>query len=78
MDQEELKTRERIATEPDYIAMGRYSFSLKKLEARYQDGCPDHVIALAFGLTLEELEDEYQRIVACIQSKMGVDSGHAK
>ena len=78
MDQEAIELRERIANDPDYIAMGRYSFSLKKLEARYQDGCPDHVIALAFGLTVEELEDEYQRIIACIQNKMGVESGHGK
>lgn len=78
MDDEAQKLKERIGTEKDYIAMGRYSFSLKKLEARYQDGCPDHVIALAFGLTLEELETEYQRIITCIQTKMGVNEDHGK
>jgi hypothetical protein len=61
-----------LETEPDYVFFRRYYNSIKNLEKRYADGCPDHVIAKAFGLTEEELEIKYLEIVARLRNMMGV------
>ena len=57
---------------PDFINIKRYGNSLAKLEERYPDGCPDHIIAKALNLTEEQAEIRYQQIVTCLRSEMGV------
>lgn len=62
----------RLETEPDFIALKRFDFSLKELEKRYPDGCPDHIIAAALNLTEEEVQTHHNRIVQELRAKMGV------
>ena len=61
-----------LATDPNFITINRYKNSIEVLEQRYPDGCPDHLIALALGITEEEVEIRYQEIVSCLRSKIGV------
>lgn len=61
-----------IRTEPDFIAIRRYGYSLAKLEARYPEGVPDHIAAAAVGMTTEEFEEEYLNIVTKLREKMKV------
>lgn len=62
----------KLNEDPDWIAIKRYSNSLKVLEKRYPDGCPDHIIAQALGITETEVEEHYQKIVACLRLGIGV------
>jgi hypothetical protein len=69
-----LSEREKLLleTEPDYIYFKRFYNSIRNLEKRYADGCPDHVIAKAFGITEEELEVKYAEIITRLRKLMGV------
>lgn len=69
-----LSPREQLLLEtlPDYVIFRRYNNSLKQLEKRYSDGCPDHVIAQALGITEAELSLKYLEIVARLKLLMGV------
>lgn len=62
----------RILQEPDFVAISRYDYSLKKLLERYPDESPDKVIALALMLEEEQVEIEYQLVVAKMRALMGV------
>jgi len=61
-----------LAETPDYIAIKRYNNSLKALEERYPDAIPNHIQALALGLTENELELQYQEIISCLRTEIGV------
>lgn len=64
--------QELIRTDPDFIAIRRYGYSLAKLEARYPDGAPDHIIATALCMSQEELSEEYQTIIEKLRKTMKV------
>lgn len=68
------KEKMRIQTEPDYVALKRFSFSLKKLKARYPDGAPSHVSANALCLAKEEFDKKYEQIVEKLRMLMGIDN----
>ena len=69
-----LSPREQLLLEtvPDYVVFKRYNNSLKLLEKRYPDGCPDHVVAQAVGMNEAELSLKYLEIVARLKSLMGI------
>jgi hypothetical protein len=62
----------KIRTDPDFVYMNRYHNSIKELLDRYPDGCPDHIIASAFEITEEELEERFQRLILDLKVRMGV------
>lgn len=62
----------RLEGEPDFVNLKRFKFSLRKLEERYPDGCPDHIIAAALNLTEEDVQTHHNRIVQALRAKMGV------
>ena len=62
----------RLNVDPDWIAIKRYKNSIEVLEKRYPDGCPAHIIARALGITEDEVEERYQKIITCIRIKIGV------
>jgi hypothetical protein len=59
--------------DPDFITLKRFDFSVKKLQERYPEGCPDHISAQALGLTPEEFQKKYQEIIENIKDEMGVE-----
>jgi|WetSurMetagenome_2_1015567.scaffolds.fasta_scaffold1018889_2 hypothetical protein len=64
--------KEKILHEEDFVAIKRYNNSLTKLLERYPNGCPEHIVAQALEITDKEVEENYQRIIACIRSNIGV------
>lgn len=64
--------KDRIYEDPDYVAVRRYGHSMKKVEARYPQGCPDHIIAACLDITEERLNESYQKIIASIKTAIGV------
>jgi hypothetical protein len=68
---EQIKAR--IETEPDYIAINRFDFSLQKLLARYPEGAPDRVICQALLISESELGDMWEKIIIKIRQSLGVE-----
>lgn len=59
-----------LETDPDYISLRRFNNSLAKLEERYPDGCPDHIIAAALSTSEEDIIARYNRIVKDMRADM--------
>lgn len=53
----------RLDTNPDFILLKRYNYSLKKLLERHPNGVPNEVIEQALGLTSDEVAECYESIV---------------
>jgi len=66
------EVQKMLQEDESYVYMKRFDFSIEKLEARYPDGCPDHVIAQALMITEDDVERMYQSIVAKLRTAMGV------
>lgn len=63
----------RLYTDPDYIALKRFDYSINKLVERYPDGAPPKLIAQALLITEEEVEEIYQGIVLKLREAMVED-----
>jgi hypothetical protein len=75
--QDESQIRHQIDTDPDYIALKRYDFSLEKFLERYPNGVSDdeagvRVIARALQMTEDEVRKTSDRIVGALQRAMKV------
>ena len=57
----------KIQTDPNFIAIKRFDFSLEKVLERYPDGCPDRVVAQALGMGEEDVELLYNHIISKLQ-----------
>lgn len=66
--------RTRIQTEPDFINLKRFEYSLEKVLERYPEGAPPRLIAQALLMTEEEVEELYQRTVLKLRDVMKVDA----
>lgn len=63
----------KIYTDPDYIALKRFDYSLAKLLERYPDGASDKIIAQALKIEESEVEELYQEIVEKLRRVMVVE-----
>lgn len=60
-----------VLNDEDFIVNKRYDYSVRVLKAKYQDDpIPSKMIAASLLLTEEELNDEYEKIVATLRSWM--------
>jgi hypothetical protein len=65
--------RKRIDSEPDYIPIKRFDYSLTKLLEKYPDGnVPDRLIAQALLISEEEIEETYQKIVIKLRHALNI------
>lgn len=64
--------KKRLETDPDYIALKRFDYSLKKLLQRYPEGAPDRIIANALLIPEEDVEEVYDATVQKLREVMGV------
>lgn len=67
-----IEAKKKVETEPDFIALKRFDFSLEKLLERYPEGCPDRIIANALMIAEAEVEELYEKAVAKLRIIMGV------
>lgn len=65
-------TLRRLREEPDFVHCKRLGNSLARIEERYEEACPDEVVAAVLCLKEEEVAAEYARIVAKMRGLMGV------
>jgi hypothetical protein len=63
----------KIKNDPDFVALKRFDYSVKKLRDRYPDGAPDHVVAGALSISVEDMQKVYEATVKKLRSIMGVD-----
>lgn len=61
-----------VDTEPDFVNNRRYNYSLKQLMAAHDESCTPRLAAQAVAATEEEVEAEYQEILAILKLRMGV------
>jgi hypothetical protein len=61
-----------IESDPDFIYSKRFNYSLKELQLRYPDGCPDRIIAAVLMITEDDVEAVYQKIVLKLRNCMGL------
>lgn len=63
--------RRKIDTDPDFVNLKRFDFSINKLLERYPDGAPVKLIAQGLMTTEEEVEETFRQIVAKLQAQLG-------
>ena len=68
------EVKEKIETDPNFIGIRRFRYSLQELESRYPDGAPDHIIAAALRMTQEEVDTLYVGLIKKIRQEVGVKS----
>lgn len=66
--------KKRLENDPDYIALKRFDYSLKKLLERYPEGAPDRIIANALLVPEEDVEEMYGLTVQKLRDMMGVSN----
>jgi hypothetical protein len=60
----------KIDTDPDFVFLPRFGYSLTKVLDRYPDGAPDHIIARALGIKEGEVERFYNDAVTKIKEDL--------
>lgn len=53
----------RVETDPDYIKLSKFSYSLKKFLAKHPNGAEPAVIAEALGIEVDKVKYHYNIIV---------------
>ncbi len=64
------ETRLLIETDPDWIAIKRFDYSLKKLLERYPEGAPNRIICQALMMDETQVETLYQAILQKLKAKL--------
>ena len=63
----------RLVSDPDFIAIKRYDYSLKKLLAAFPNGAPERIIAQALGIKEPEVAGLYRAAVLKLRDAMHVN-----
>jgi hypothetical protein len=63
----------RLLSEPDFIDLKRFDYSIAEALARYPDGLPDRLIAQGLGISEDEVAAIYLKVVRDLRSLMMVD-----
>ena len=69
--------RSRIETEPDFVNLKRFDFSLEKVLEKYPEGAPPRLVAQALLMTEEEVEELFQETVVKLREVMKVPHADA-
>lgn len=67
------EAKQLIDTEPDFVYMKRFDYSLDKLMERYPDGAPTKIIAQAMMMTEDEVEELYQLVIVKMRQALKVE-----
>lgn len=65
--------RQRVDTEPDFVNLKRYGYSLTNLLEQFPDGCPDKVMAAALDMTEVELKSVEDALTLKLRGLMKVE-----
>jgi DNA-binding NarL/FixJ family response regulator len=72
MTPEEIQNR--LETDPDFVVLKRFGYSLEAVLERYPEGCPNRIVAQALSIPEETLPDYYAQVVEKLRILMGVPS----
>ncbi len=67
------EARERILSDPDFIFLKRFDFSLKNLVEKHPGGVSDRVIAAALMVTEDDVQDIYESIIIKLRDILKVN-----
>jgi hypothetical protein len=67
------EAKQLIETEPDFVHMKRFDYSLNKLMERYPDGAPTKIIAQAMMMTEDEVEELYELVIVKMRAALKVE-----
>jgi len=62
-----------MQTDPDFVYLKRYGYSISKAIDAFPDGCSDRVIAQALGLQEEQIPELYQEIVVKLRNSLKIE-----
>lgn len=65
-----MDTERKLKKDPDFVVAPRFGNSLQRLVERFPEGVPDDVCAKALNLTVEEIEQLYQKTVRDLRVTM--------
>jgi hypothetical protein len=65
--------RTRVETDPDFVALSRYGYSLDRVVESHPEGCPDRMIAAALMISEVELESIYANIVQKLRDNLKIN-----
>lgn len=71
MTEEDIKFK--ILTEPDFVNLKRFNYSIDTALEKHPDGLPDKMIAQALMISEEEVQECYASVIEKLRSLMGVD-----
>lgn len=60
----------RLHTDPDFVCIKRFDYSLENLLQRFPEGAPDKTIAQALMITIEDVERLYNGVIAKLRSTL--------
>ena len=63
-------TERKLKKDPDFVVAPRFGNSLQRLVERFPEGVPDDICAKALNLTVEEIEQLYQKTVRDLRITM--------
>lgn len=62
-----------VIEDPEFVAMRRFGYSATRLMERYDDGCPEHIIAQALLLSELEVQVAYQALILKLRALMSIE-----
>lgn len=70
MTDETTEQEKLLETNPDFILLRRFDFSLKQALKRYPDGLPDNLVAQALGKSPTWVAERYEGIVEKLREQV--------
>lgn len=64
------EVRKKIDFDPDWIAIKRFDFSLKKLLERYPEGVPVRIICQALAMEEKDVESLYNQLLEKLREEL--------
>jgi len=67
------EARELISSDPNFIFLKRFDFSLANLVEKHPNGVSDRVVAAALMLTEEDVQDIYDSIILKLREILKIE-----
>lgn len=68
---EEIK--KKILSDPDFVNLKRYGYSVEKVLDRFPDGAPTKLIAQGLMMSEEEVEETLQSVILKLRTALKVE-----
>lgn len=66
------ETKRKIRSDPDFVALKRYNYSVERVLERFPDGAPVKLIAQGLMMTEPEVEELLQSVVLKLRTALKV------